>query len=275
MEKQTRILVVDDEPSVCVALEAVLVREGYEVLTAHSGAEALQIMEQEPVALALLDLNMPGMDGLQLMGEIRNHWPDTVMMILTGYGTLESALGSLRHGAHDYLLKPSSPADIKTSVRKGLEKRWEQLRRKQLLTRIEADVRALTENDSDVGPVPPLAAEEAKPEPVLKIGELVIDLYKHSVILKGRLVNLTPTEFDTLVALARKPGRVLSCAELVKEVQGYECEEREARGVIKTHISHLRQKLEPDPVNPCYVINVRGVGYMLVSSDEDTSAEGE
>jgi DNA-binding response OmpR family regulator len=262
MEKQIRILVVDDEPSVCVALEAVLVREGYEVLTAHSGAEALQCMTESPADLALLDLNMPRMDGLQLMDEIRQRWPGTVLMILTGYGTLESALGALRHGAHDYLLKPSSPADIKSSVRKGLDKRWEKLRRQQLLTRIEADVQALAKGASETESTP-ATVDEAEPEPVLEIGELLIDLYKHSVILAGKPVHLTPTEFDTLVALARKPGRVLSCAELVKVVQGYECDEREARGVIKTHISHLRQKLEPDPANPRYLINVRGVGYML------------
>jgi two-component system alkaline phosphatase synthesis response regulator PhoP len=263
MEKQIRILVVDDEPSVCVALEAVLIREGYEVLTAHSGAEALQLMAGESVDLALLDLNMPGMDGLQLMSEIRNRWPETVLVILTGYGTLESALGALRHGAHDYLLKPSSPADIKTSVRKGLEKQWDNLRRKQLLTRIEGDVRALAGGTDEAKPPPP-ADDTTEPEPVLRIGELLIDLYKHAVTLAGRPVNLTPTEFNTLVALARNPGRVLSCAELVKVVQGYDCDEREARGVIKTHISHLRQKLEPDPENPRHVVNVRGVGYMLM-----------
>jgi len=263
MKKQARILVVDDEPSVCVALEAVLIREGYEVLTAHSGSEALQLMAKTPVDLALLDWNMPGMDGLQLMDELRHRWPDTVLVILTGYGTLESALGALRYGAHDYLLKPSSPADIKTSVRKGLEKRWDKLRRKQLLTRIEADVRALAKGGGEVGPEPPIV-DETEAEPVLEVGDLSIDLYKHAVTLAGQPVNLTPTEFNTLVALARKPGRVLSCAELVKAVQGYECDEREARGVIKTHISHLRQKLEPDPANPRYVINVRGVGYMLM-----------
>ncbi|MDH7473977.1 MAG: response regulator transcription factor [Anaerolineae bacterium] len=265
MERQPRILVVDDEPSVCVALEAVLVREGYEVLTAHSGAEALQILtEVSPIDLALLDLNMPGMDGLQLMSKIKTRWPDTVLMILTGYGTLESALLALRYGAHDYLLKPSSPADIKESVRKGLDKLRDKLRRKQLLTRIESDVRALTEDTGEIESVSPITAD-AEPKPVLRIGGLVIDIYKHAVTLEGQLINLTPTEFDTLVALARKTGRVMSCAELVKEVQGYECDEREARGVIKTHISHLRQKLEPDPANPRYLVNVRGVGYMLTA----------
>ncbi len=263
METQARILVVDDEPSVCVALEAVLSREGYDVVIAHSGAEALEFMKQGPADLALLDLNMPGMDGLQLMNEIRQRWPDTVLMILTGYGTLESALSALRYGAHDYLLKPSSPADIKDSVRKGLEKRWEKLRRKTLLTRIEADVRALAEGATDTAPAP--LAGDRESQPVLQIGDLHIDIYKHAVTVAGKPVNLTPTEFNTLVALARNQGRVMSCAELVKEVQGYECDEREARGVIKTHISHLRQKLEPDPANPRYLINVRGVGYMLTT----------
>jgi DNA-binding NtrC family response regulator len=141
MDYAARVLVVDDEQPVQVTLKEVLSREGYEVLTASSGQEALQVMRDTAIDLVMVDLKMEGMDGLALMGEIKQRWPATVLIILTGYATLESALKALRYGAHDYLLKPSGPEDIKRSVREGLEKRWREARRKDLLARIEAGVR--------------------------------------------------------------------------------------------------------------------------------------
>jgi DNA-binding response OmpR family regulator len=275
MDYTARVLVVDDEQPVRVTLDEVLSREGYEVLTANSGQEALQMMRDTAIDLVMVDLKMEGMDGLALMGEIKQRWPATVLIILTGYATLESALKALRYGAHDYLLKPSDPEDIKQSVKEGLEKRWREARRKDLLAQIEAGVRELTaEGLSMRATQEPEAPKDTPPgwsEGLpLKVGRLVIDLQKHMAILNGRPVKLTPVEFGTLTHLAREAGRVVSCSTLVKEVQGYDCNEREARTIIKTHIRHLRQKLESDPSNPKYILNVRGVGYMLVApSPED------
>ena len=272
MLKQARILVVDDDRSVRNTLKEVLSREGYEVIAAESGEEALQTMRGMAVDLALLDLKLKGMDGLRVMEEIRRLWPSTVIVMLTGYATLESALGALRQGAHDYLLKPCEPDEIKLSVRKGLDKRWREARRKELLSRLEQGVRELSTvsfEESKEGEVP-LSEEEAPvDEHLLKIGDLSIDLRKHLVTVAGQPVNLTPTEFSVLACLAREAGNVLSCETLVSRVQGYECYEQEARMIIKTHISHLRQKLEVDPSNPKYIINIRGMGYMLVNTPED------
>ncbi len=275
-----RVLVVDDEQPVRVTLKEVLSREGYEVLTASSGQEALQVMRDTAIDLVMVDLKMEGMDGLTLMGEIKQRWPMTVLIILTGYATLESALKALRYGAHDYLLKPSGPEDIKRSVREGLEKRWREVRRKDLLAQIEAGVRELTaegflmeaagETEALEGAGP--ADFRSESPSLLKVGQLVIDLRKHKATLDGRSLNLTPVEFGTLTYLAREAGRVVTCSTLVKEVQGYDCHEQEARTIMKTHIRHLRQKLEADPSNPEYILNVRGVGYMLVapsSSEEE------
>ena len=272
MLNQARILVVDDDKSVRNTLKEVLSREGYEVIAVESGEEALQTMRQVAVDLALLDLKLTGIDGLRVMEEIRKLWPSTVVIMLTGYATLESALGALRQGAHDYLLKPCEPDALKESVRKGLEKRWRDIRRKELLSRLEQGVRELSTVGLERAPkeeeVPPLQGEWEK-EDVLKVGQLIIDLRKHSVTIAGRPVNLTPTEFAVLSCLAKEAGNVLSCETLVSRVQGYECYEQEARMIIKTHISHLRQKLEEDPSNPKYIINVRGVGYMLSPSPEE------
>ncbi len=271
MDYTARVLVVDDEQPVRVTLKEVLSRESYEVLTAPSGPEALRVMGGTTVDLVMVDLKLEGMDGLTLLGEIKQRWPTTVLIVLTGYATLESALKALRYGAHDYLLKPSGPEDIKRSVREGLEKRWREVRRKDLLAQIEAGVRELTAEGLSMGaakePEELRDAASGWPErpPLLKVGQLVIDLQRHAAVLDGRPLKLTPVEFGTLTHLAREAGRVVTCSTLVKEVQGYDCDEQEARTVIKTHIRHLRQKLEADPSKPEYILNVRGVGYMLVA----------
>jgi DNA-binding response OmpR family regulator len=276
MDYTARVLVVDDEQSVRVTLREVLSREGYEVLTATSGQEALQVMADMPVDLVMVDLKIEGMDGLTLMGEIKQRWPATVLIVLTGYATLESALKALRYGAHDYFLKPSGPEDIKRSVREGLEKRWREVRRKDLLAQIEAGVRELTAEDLSMGAAKePGALGDAAPgqpesPPLLEVGPLVIDLRKHMATLNGRPLKLTPVEFGTLTHLAREAGRVVTCSTLVKEVQGYDCHEQEARTIMKTHIRHLRQKLESEPSNPEYILNVRGVGYMLAAPSTET-----
>jgi DNA-binding response OmpR family regulator len=265
VNERASILVVDDELSVCVALKGVLSRQGYQVTTALSGAEALRFLASQPVDLALLDLKMEGMDGLELMVEIKQHWPDTVVMILTGYATLESALGALREGAHDYLLKPSSPHDIVASVEKGLEKKRQERRRLMLLERIEADLVELKSemplSMSSLSSAPEEPAEELPR--ILQAGPLTMDLQKYAAYFEGSPLTLTPIEFKTLVSMVRRQGEVVKCSTLVKEAQGYECDESEARSIVKTHVSHLRQKLRAvSKLEP--IVNVRGVGYMFL-----------
>jgi DNA-binding response OmpR family regulator len=257
------ILIVDDEPSVCVSLEGVLTREGYQTFSANDGPTALEIMDKQTIDLVLLDLRMPVMDGLELMHIIHERWPHTVIMVLTGYGTLDSAVKTLRHGAHDYLLKPSTPENIKASVRKGLGKRRKDMRRRQLLTSIESSVRELTSDSTEAQPVPSASESRAKSaETILGAEGLVIDLKQHRVTINDQEIALTPIEFSTLLVLVRNRGRVMSYASIVKNTHGYECSEQEARTLIKTHISHLRQKITRRTGQPCPIANVRGVGYM-------------
>jgi DNA-binding response OmpR family regulator len=263
------ILIVDDEPSVCVSLEGVLAREGYRTFSANDGPTALEIMGKQTIDLALLDLRMPVMDGLELMRIIHERWPNTVIMVLTGYGTLDSAVETLRHGAHDYLLKPSTPEDIKASVRKGLSKRRKDMRRRQLLTSIESSVRELTGDPTAAQPAPSAPGSGAKAaETILEAEGLVIDLNQHRVTLNDQEITLTPIEFSTLLVLVRNRGRVMSYASIVKNTHGYECSEQEARTLIKTHISHLRQKITRQTGQPCPIANVRGVGYMWSDATE-------
>jgi DNA-binding response OmpR family regulator len=260
------ILVVDDEPAVCISLEGVLAREGYRCFSATDGPTALEIMDEHPIDLVLLDLRMPMMSGLELLHIIHQKWPNTVTMVLTGYGTLESALTALRNGAHDYLLKPSTPEDIQTSVRRGLLKRRKATRRRQLLTRIEASVRELTASAEPLTSSTPQESSMRASDAQLEADGLIIDLRQHRVTYHGREVALTPIEYNTLVTLVRDRGRVQSYASIVSHTHGYECTEQEARTLIKTHISHLRQKITEHTHKPCPIANVRGVGYMW--SDE-------
>ena len=210
------------------------------------------------------------MDGLELMTEIKRRWPDTAVMILTGYGTLQSALGALREGAHDYLLKPSSPQDIIASVEKGLEKRRRERRRKRLLTQIETDLAELTGERSLPASASTTEPEElSQDEPrVLQVGPLVMDLQKHAVSFEGQRLALTPLEFKILATLTRRKGEVVKSSTLIGEAQGYECDESEARAIVKTHISHLRKKMQAISPTATPIVNVRGVGYMLVLEGE-------
>lgn len=267
MSIQGKILIVDDDPSIRSTLKEVLSRESYQVVTAGSGEEALNVMRGTSFDLALLDLKMAGMDGLSLMKEIRRRSPFTGIIMLTGYATLESAIGALRQGAHDYLLKPCEPDLLKDSIREGLKKQWRDIRRRELIDRLEQGVRELSAVNTDqLQQESMLDLEIDEPETnsrFLRVGGLLVDLRKHIVTMNGEPVNLTPTEFSVLASLAESAGTVLKCEELVSRAQGYDCPEQEARTIIKTHISHLRQKLERDPSEPSHILNVRGVGYML------------
>jgi DNA-binding response OmpR family regulator len=265
------ILIVDDEPGVCQAVQLVLERQGFQVVTALRAAEALRFLEEQPVDLALLDLKMEGMGGLELMAEIKRRWPDTVIMILTGSGTLQSALGALRQGAHDYLLKPSSPQDIIASVEKGLEKRRLRRRREQLLARIETDLAELRSERPLPPDSPTVGSEELAEDAlrVLQVGSLVMDLQKYAASFEGESLTLTPLEFKILASLARRKGEVVKSSTLVREAQGYECDESEARAIVKTHISHLRKKMRTVSRNAAPIVNVRGVGYMLAVEETE------
>ena len=261
------ILVVDDEPAVCISLEGVLSREGYRCYSATDGQAALEILGDHVIDLMLVDLRMPTMSGLELMHIVHEKWPSTVIIVLTGYGTLDSALTALRNGAHDYLLKPSTPEDIKASVSKGLSKHRQAARRQQLLGRIEASVRELTaSSEGPAKPVPRESEVTQAQESVLEADGLVIDLRQHRVTHRGQEISLTPIEYSTLVTLVGARGRVQSYATIVQHTHGFECSEQEARTLIKTHISHLRQKITDHTHKSCRIANVRGVGYMW--SDE-------
>ncbi len=264
-EQPAHIVVVDDEAVARVSLAEILRLEGYRVSTAASGEEALSLLSKsDPFDLMVLDLKMPGMDGLEVTEAVRRESPGTVIILLTAFGTLETAIEAIRKGAHDYLLKPCPIPEVLESVRKGLLKRQQEQQRQQLVSQLQQTLSELVAVEgADV------AVEEetpAQPGRFLRIRDIVVDRQKHVAMLRGRPLDLTPTEFKILICLMETPDQVWSPQELVRRAQGYETDAWGARAIIRVHIRRLRKKIESDPSDPQYILNVRGVGYLFASS---------
>ncbi|MFN8597057.1 MAG: response regulator transcription factor [Anaerolineae bacterium] len=246
------ILVVDDEEGIRYFLERFLVREGYAATIVTSGEAALERLAQQEFDLVLLDLKMKGLSGLEVLAELRQHWPATSVIILTAYASLESAVEALRHGAHDYLFKPCRTIELRESIRTGLIKRQELLRLNQA-----GDSAAPKKVEPSRS-----AADTFEHERFLQCNGLIVDPIRHIVTLDGVLLELSPTEFDLLAYLVNEAPRVISAQELIREVQGYVTDPREATETIRAHMHHIRRKIQA--AGPRSVIRtVRGIGYAV------------
>lgn len=272
------ILVVDDEGPNRYSISKNLQKVGYTVTEAGSGAEALEQLGRFEFEVVLTDIKMPGMDGVELLRHIRAESPDAVVILMTGYASLPSAVEALRLGAHDYFIKPGSMNDLRATIARGVERAKNVRRRRNLLEAIRNDVFELVRNDSEVMPVAaPVAAsvmsvqmpspnkweEQEAPGTVMQLGPLTVYPGRYQIRVDDKEIDLTPTEFDLLLYLGAHGGRVVPCHELVREVRSYAVDEVEAREVIRPHISNLRKKLKDAGQNPDLIINVRGVGYRL------------
>ncbi|RPJ01601.1 MAG: DNA-binding response regulator [Chloroflexi bacterium] len=263
------ILVVDDEGAIRYSISKTLQRVGYQVDVAASGEEALEMLEQREYDVVLTDIRMPGLTGVELLARIKEEAPDSVVILLTGYGSMETAIESLRLGAHDYLRKPSSSQEIRDSVARGIDRARNMKHRRVLLKSIRENIEELTgealEGQRNDNKGQPYAAGTPVVTPVttMTIGPLTIYPGRYQISVGDQPIDLTPTEFDLLLYLAAHRGRVVPCSELVREVRGYTLEEHEAREVIRPHVSNLRRKLKASGQNPNIIVNVRGIGYRL------------
>ena len=230
---QKRILVVDDEPSICDVLTRYLEREGYVVEVAADGPEALRATAQMSPDLIVLDLMLPGLDGLEVCHRLRMQSAVPIIM-LTARDEEADKVRGFTTGADDYMTKPFSPAELV-------------LRVKAVLRRVEA---AIT----------PAQA----PENMLRFGSLVIAPAFRRVELAGRMVDLSAREFDLLCFLAGHPAQVFTRSQLLQQVWDYNYYGDSS--TVTVHISRLREKLEPDPTQPRYIKTVWGVGYKFEPS---------
>jgi DNA-binding response OmpR family regulator len=238
---KSNILVVDDEPVARQSLTDILKLEGYLVNSAPNGQAAVEYIRTHPVDLMIVDLRMPGMDGLEVVQVVNQVSPETEVILLTAFGSTESAVQALRLRIHDYLLKPASPAQIIASVKKGL-------------TRRTARAKTAVVADSD----------EAVEIFSLKDGTSV-DLSRRQIKHKAKVEHLTPAEGRLLRILMENEGKVYSHRELVLLVQGYDTSQREAPEILRPLVSRLRHKLEQFPALSERVVSVRGTGYLYES----------
>ncbi|MBI3363122.1 MAG: response regulator transcription factor [Chloroflexi bacterium] len=261
-----RILVVDDDRAGRLSLAEILRLEGYSVEMAESGEAAVSLLRSAdcPYDLMLLDLKMPGMDGMAVLEAARETAPDTQIIFLTAHGSLESAIAALRHGAHDYLIKPSPTGDIIASVQRGLERRRAESRRRRLLDSLESSLREL--RGGEAFSIPP---GERGGEARFEIDGIGLDLAAHQLIVEGKAVELTPTELKLMACLMRQPGAVVKHAQIVREVHGYPASSYEAAEIVRPVVSRLRRKLAEVPGAEACVVTVKGTGYRFVGKAKD------
>ncbi len=228
------ILVIDDEDTLRHFLRLTLQDEGYQVTTAAEGRTALELIASHRFDVALVDLRLTDMDGLDIVRHLRQVSPQTSVIILTAYASLDSSIEALRQGAHDYLIKPFQNADLLASVADGIARQTAQ--------------------------PPRLGSENTG---VLEIKDIRLDLNSRQVDRDEDPINLTPTEFDILATLMANPNTAIDAITLIKHVRGYEATEADARAIARVHVHRLRQKLEYDPANPQYVATVAGGRYLM------------
>ena len=217
-----RVLVVDDDTALAEMLGIVLRGEGFDTTVCGDGAQALEAFRASRPDLVLLDVMLPGRDGIEVCRQIRAESGVPIVMLTAKTDTVDVVLG-LESGADDYVVKPFKP--------------------KELVARVRARLRR---------------TDEPAPE-VLEVGDLTIDVAGHSVRRDGQVIALTPLEFDLLVALARKPRQVFTREVLLEQVWGYR-HAADTR-LVNVHVQRLRAKVERDPEHPQVVVTVRGVGY--------------
>jgi len=227
-----KVLVVDDDAKTVELVRLYLNRDGYRVITAGDGHEALKLAREARPDLIVLDLMLPGIDGLEVCRVLRQE-SEVPIIMLTALTTDDDRLRGLDLGADDYVSKPFSP--------------------RELAARVRAVLRRLP--------------GERGPEKI-EHGALTVNFIKHEAYLAGRPLHLTPIEFKVLGTLVKEPGRVFSRAQIIDKALGHDFDGFDR--TIDVHILKLRRKLEPDPRHPSYIQTVYGAGYKLLETAGDT-----
>jgi len=265
MTSQYSILIVDDEDRLRLSLSLILQKENYHVDTAANAEEGLDYLQYHEYDLMFLDLNLPGMSGIDLLGEVHSQFPHMSVLILTAHAALESAIQAVRLGARDYLIKPIEPALIVTRVAEVLAEREQPARKTEIIGQIHGLLAELQKIEGkDTTPTSTLAAlPPADSARFLKRGIFDLDLHARHAVLNGQYIPVAGIYFDYLSTLLRHAPKPVAYKILVKESQGYEVAIAEARDLARWRIHELRKVIEADPKHPQYILTVRGTGYRL------------
>lgn len=230
------ILIADDDREIVAALTVYLKNEGYGVLCAYDGEEALSLLKERDVHLILLDVMMPQKDGIEVLAELRKT-RNTPVIMLSAKGEDEDKVKGLETGADDYLTKPFSP--------------------RELIARVKSQLRRYTT----------LGAAKAQAEGVYRTGGLTLDEVRREVTVEGEPVRLTPVEFGILSLLIKEPGRVFSIQQIYEKVWNEPAINPE--NTVAVHIRRIREKIEIDPKEPKYLKVVWGIGYKIEQYDPE------
>jgi two-component system KDP operon response regulator KdpE len=224
---QRRVLVVDDEPQIRRALRLVLRANGYEVSEVGTGEGALDALVSQSFDLMILDLMLPDLDGVEVCRRLRE-WSRLPVVVLSAHGEEEVKVRALDEGADDYVTKPFSAPELLARMRSAMRR--------------ASDSTAAT-------------------EPLIRAGDVEIDLARRMVLRNEQEVHLTPTEYDLLRVLAKEIGRVITHGHLLRSVMGRGYED--STGTLRVHIASLRKKLEANPARPKIIVTEPGIGYRL------------
>lgn len=257
---KSHILVVEDDQQTRITLARQLEYAGYRVTAAADGETAIDLMENETFDLVLTDIVMEGISGIEVLLTARMQSYTPQVILLTGHGTMETALAAFRKGAYDYLLKPCEPEDLLSCVSQALKRRDAE-------HQLKLAAAILTGQSTDHAPTPDHAHgsglnQNHAVQATIHIGHLSIGSTRHDVKFRGHAVRLTPIEYTLLSYLAERSGAVCSFSDIVNYTHGFDVSDAEAQQLLKPHIHNLRAKLAPD-----YLVSHRGVGYTLINPE--------
>lgn len=259
------ILVVDDDTQLRFTFSSILEKGGYRAQTCENPSDVISLLGSETFDLVFLDLNMPGMSGIEVLQKIKELFPELPVLILTAHASLETAIQAIRLGARDYLIKPVDPAQLLDRVADVLDEINQPIRKREIVGQIQDLLGELQKIEGGeatptrlLATVPP--TDTAR---MLKRGPFTLDLHARHVTLDGRYLPITDINFDYLVTLIRYAPKPVPYKVLVKESQGYETAMIEAKGLARWRIHELRKIVEANSSSPQLIVTVRGRGYRL------------
>jgi DNA-binding response OmpR family regulator len=283
MSMKAHILLVEDDDGWRQTLAQALQDEGYQVTQASDGRQAIDLLHQASAQeanydLVLTDIVMGDVDGVEVTLAARNQPALPEVILLTGYGSMETAIAAVRAGAFDYLIKPCRTSKLLERVASAIQHRQVRLRQIKAEDMLQSIVNFVkdTHLNEDMHGAPntttrDMAQEHDEPQETdryLSVGAICIDTHRHQVWFEGKQIHVTPTEYAILECLASSAGRVVTYGDVIYRIRGYEMSESEAHSLLRAHIRNLRKKFDRR-----YLVSVYGVGYMLVGPDELGSAE--
>jgi two-component system KDP operon response regulator KdpE len=260
-----RVLLVDDEDSLRFFLSEELADNGYTVYTAADGQEALVLLQDTSVDVAIIDLQMPGLNGLELMSAIQKLPDAPELIMLTAHATLEISIDAMRRGCSDFLLKPCNVDELLSSVGQAMARRQQKLQQR-MAARLLADSLGLRDLPPSGDAATDVEGVPATPA-ILEARGLRLDMEEMTTTKGDTPIALTPTEFRLLVTLMKRPNHPHTFQELAEVTHSHQVDAAEARDLLKSHIGRLRQKLGQAADGEAYISNVRGVGYKFINKE--------